>query len=150
MIPRFWHPLSRVRGPARRAIQKNWRRLDLLRRETQRAGRLRLIAAGVLPWGVTNACLAHPFRSSTGSTPPLPGPSSSPSRASFGRPAMRSRFAHTMEEELGERPEWRARLQSPFWRDFLQLTEELVGLPRHLSQHSGGVIISTTRIDEQV
>lgn len=63
---------------------------------------------------------------------------------------MRSRFAHSLEQELSQLPEWKSRLQSPFWQDFLRLTQELVGLPRHLSQHSGGVIISTTRIDEQV
>lgn len=63
---------------------------------------------------------------------------------------MRSRFAHSLEQELGEHPEWRARLRSSFWRDFLDLVQQLIGMPRHLSQHSGGVIISTTRIDEQV
>ena len=47
-------------------------------------------------------------------------------------------------------PEFAHRLQFPIWRDFLQLVEQLRGLPRHLSQHSGGIIISTTRIDEQV
>ena len=47
-------------------------------------------------------------------------------------------------------PDWERRLQFPIWRDFMGLVEEIRGLPRHLSQHSGGVIISTTRMDEQV
>lgn len=63
---------------------------------------------------------------------------------------MRSRFAGSLAEELAALPEFATRLRFPIWRDFVRLVEELRGLPRHLSQHSGGVIISTTRIDEQV
>ncbi len=63
---------------------------------------------------------------------------------------MHSRFADALEAELTEMPEFADRLQFPIWRDFLQLVDELRGLPRHLSQHSGGIIISTNRIDEQV
>lgn len=63
---------------------------------------------------------------------------------------MKSRFSHNLQEELSLLPEWRERLSSPFWQDFIRLVEEIIGMPRHLSQHSGGVIISTTRMDEQV
>jgi error-prone DNA polymerase len=63
---------------------------------------------------------------------------------------MRSRFSGSLAQELAAMPEFASRLESPIWRDFFRLVEELRGLPRHLSQHSGGVIISTTRIDEQV
>jgi DNA polymerase III alpha subunit len=63
---------------------------------------------------------------------------------------MRSRFAGNLKDELEAMPEFATRQRFPIWRDFIDLVEQLRGLPRHLSQHSGGVIISTTRIDEQV
>jgi error-prone DNA polymerase len=63
---------------------------------------------------------------------------------------MRSRFAGSLEEEMAGMPEFASRLRFSIWRDFLRLVSELRGLPRHLSQHSGGMIISTSRIDEQV
>ncbi|HEY4686051.1 MAG TPA: error-prone DNA polymerase [Dehalococcoidia bacterium] len=63
---------------------------------------------------------------------------------------MHSRFAGSLEDELAAMPEFAARMKFPIWRDFLRLVNELRGLPRHLSQHSGGIIISSSRIDEQV
>jgi error-prone DNA polymerase len=63
---------------------------------------------------------------------------------------MHSRFAKGLEQELSEMPEFATRMKFPIWQDFLRLVNELRGLPRHLSQHSGGMIISTSRIDEQV
>ncbi|HUZ84910.1 MAG TPA: PHP domain-containing protein, partial [Gaiellales bacterium] len=44
----------------------------------------------------------------------------------------------------------RERLGSTRWRAFAFLMEEIRGLPRHLSQHSGGMIISTTPLVELV
>jgi error-prone DNA polymerase len=46
--------------------------------------------------------------------------------------------------------ELRGRLDSPRWRAFRFLMEEIRGLPRHLSQHSGGMVISTTPLVELV
>jgi DNA polymerase III alpha subunit len=63
---------------------------------------------------------------------------------------MRSRFHGRLAEELASMPEFAQRLKFPIWQDFIELVEQLHGMPRHLSQHSGGVIISTNRIDEQV
>ena len=63
---------------------------------------------------------------------------------------MQGRFSKRLEEELEEMPEFASRMQFKIWADFLRLVNELRGLPRHLSQHSGGIIISTSRIDEQV
>ncbi len=63
---------------------------------------------------------------------------------------MHSRFAGGLEDELAAMPEFAARMKFPIWQDFLRLVNELRGMPRHLSQHSGGVIISSTRMDEQV
>jgi error-prone DNA polymerase len=63
---------------------------------------------------------------------------------------MHSRFSTGLESELAAMPQFASRLRFPIWRDFVRLVEELRGMPRHLSQHSGGMIISTSRIDEQV
>ena len=63
---------------------------------------------------------------------------------------MHSRFAGRLEDEMVAMPEFASRMRFPIWRDFLQLVNALRGMPRHLGQHSGGMIISTTRIDEQV
>ncbi len=63
---------------------------------------------------------------------------------------IRGRFAGTLVEEMRALPEFRNRMDAPLWQTFIELVEELVGKPRHLSQHSGGVIISSTPIVEQV
>jgi len=63
---------------------------------------------------------------------------------------MHSRFAEGLQHELAEMPEFASRMKFPIWQDFLQIVNQLLGLPRHLSQHSGGMIISSNRIDEQV
>jgi error-prone DNA polymerase len=63
---------------------------------------------------------------------------------------MHSRFAEGLEKELAAIPEFASRMKFPIWRDFLWVVNQLLGLPRHLSQHSGGIIISSNRIDEQV
>ncbi len=63
---------------------------------------------------------------------------------------MHSRFAGGLYDEMQAMPDFAHRLQFPIWRDFVSLVEQIRGLPRHLSQHSGGIIISTNRMDEQV
>ncbi len=63
---------------------------------------------------------------------------------------MHSRFAQGLRYEMSQMPEFAHRQQFPIWQEFMTLVEQIVGLPRHLSQHSGGIIISSTRMDEQV
>jgi len=63
---------------------------------------------------------------------------------------MRGRFAGTLEQEMRTLPEFHGRTQAPVWREFRRLVEELRGKPRHLGQHSGGVMLSSTPIVEQV
>jgi error-prone DNA polymerase len=41
-------------------------------------------------------------------------------------------------------------LGAPRWRAFRFLMDEIMGLPRHISQHSGGMVISTTPLVELV
>src|SRR5262249_29667929 len=48
-----------------------------------------------------------------------------------------------MEEALGA-----LRARSPRWRAMAELLPEIAGLPRHLSQHPGGMGISTTPLIE--
>ncbi|MEX2245408.1 MAG: error-prone DNA polymerase [Dehalococcoidia bacterium] len=63
---------------------------------------------------------------------------------------MRGRFARTLQEEMRAIPEFAGRMEAPIWREFARLVEELRGMPRHLGQHSGGMIISSTPLVEQV
>jgi error-prone DNA polymerase len=48
-----------------------------------------------------------------------------------------------MEETLGK-----LRARSPRWRALAELLPEIAGLPRHISQHPGGMVISTTPLVE--
>ena len=43
-----------------------------------------------------------------------------------------------------------AKLTSPRWRAFAELCREIAGLPRHISQHPGGMVISTRPLVELV
>jgi error-prone DNA polymerase len=51
--------------------------------------------------------------------------------------------ARKVAEELALLPDAERRLRSPRWRAFAELCGEIAGLPRHLSQHPGGMVIST-------
>src|SRR5207302_1507210 len=50
--------------------------------------------------------------------------------------------AKRVAEELQRMPDARGKLQSARWRAFCELTGEIAGLPRHISQHPGGMVIS--------
>jgi error-prone DNA polymerase len=53
-------------------------------------------------------------------------------------------------EELERLPGAEAKLASPRWRAFGQLCAEIGGLPRHLSQHPGGMVVSSRPLVELV
>jgi error-prone DNA polymerase len=53
-------------------------------------------------------------------------------------------------DELAKLPDAEAKLASPRWRAFVELCSELGGLPRHISQHPGGMVISTRPLVELV
>jgi error-prone DNA polymerase len=55
-----------------------------------------------------------------------------------------------VREELAKLPDGEAKLDSPRWRAFTELCGEIGGLPRHLSQHPGGMVISTRPLIELV
>src|SRR5207248_941749 len=46
-------------------------------------------------------------------------------------------------EEVASLPDAETKLRSPRWRTFCELCREIGGLPRHASQHPGGMVISS-------
>ncbi|MEO2139272.1 MAG: PHP domain-containing protein, partial [Thermoleophilia bacterium] len=58
--------------------------------------------------------------------------------------------ADAVEEEIRRMPGGADRLRSRRWRTLAMLAKEAAGLPRHLSQHSGGMIVSATPLVELV
>ncbi|MGN6032435.1 MAG: DNA polymerase III subunit alpha, partial [Thermomicrobiales bacterium] len=60
------------------------------------------------------------------------------------------RKASALGEELAKLPEFAGRLDVPPWSSLIALAEQLSGFPRHMTQHSGGIVISSQRLDELV
>jgi error-prone DNA polymerase len=58
--------------------------------------------------------------------------------------------ARKVGEEMEHVPGAPAPLASPRWRAFRELCGEIAGLPRHLSQHPGGMVISSRPLVELV
>ncbi|MGE3235741.1 MAG: DNA polymerase III subunit alpha, partial [Thermoleophilia bacterium] len=58
--------------------------------------------------------------------------------------------AHAVEDELARLPDGPAKLASPRWRALAFLARQAAGLPRHLSQHSGGMVVSARPLVELV
>jgi error-prone DNA polymerase len=58
--------------------------------------------------------------------------------------------AKRVAEELALLPDAEQKLLSPRWRAFAELTREIAGLPRHISQHPGGMVISSRPLIELV
>jgi error-prone DNA polymerase len=53
-------------------------------------------------------------------------------------------------EEIGRLPDGETKLRSPRWRALAELSTQIAGLPRHISQHPGGMVISTRPLVELV
>jgi error-prone DNA polymerase len=60
------------------------------------------------------------------------------------------RSAKGLRDELRKLPAFADRTDAPLWRDLCDLAEEIAGLPRHISQHVGGMIISSSPLVELV
>ena len=58
--------------------------------------------------------------------------------------------ATRVREELERLPDGERKLESRRWRAFAWLAGEIAGLPRHVSQHPGGMIVSTRPLVELV
>ncbi|HEY8489672.1 MAG TPA: DNA polymerase III subunit alpha, partial [Dehalococcoidia bacterium] len=52
--------------------------------------------------------------------------------------------------ELARVPELASKAETPAWRHLVALTREIAGLPRHVSQHVGGMIIASQPLVELV
>jgi len=53
-------------------------------------------------------------------------------------------------EEMGRLEHYREKLDSPLWRHLADLAEQIAGFPRHISQHVGGMVISSRPLIELV
>jgi error-prone DNA polymerase len=58
--------------------------------------------------------------------------------------------AKRVVDELQLLPDANRKLLSPRWRAFTELCHEIAGLPRHISQHPGGMVISSRPLVELV
>jgi error-prone DNA polymerase len=58
--------------------------------------------------------------------------------------------AQRVADEIAALPEAATKLRSPRWRAFGALCAEIAGLPRHISQHPGGMVISSRPLVELV
>src|SRR5690606_41951542 len=48
-----------------------------------------------------------------------------------------------LREVMLSLPGFRDKVEAPLWRDLISLAEEISGFPRHISQHVGGMVISS-------
>jgi error-prone DNA polymerase len=58
--------------------------------------------------------------------------------------------AHEVGDEMRLVPELRPLADAPIWRDLIALTHQLAGMPRHIGQHVGGVVISAEPLSSVV
>ncbi|HKU57439.1 MAG TPA: error-prone DNA polymerase [Gaiellaceae bacterium] len=58
--------------------------------------------------------------------------------------------AQRVADEIAALPDAATKLRSPRWRAFGSLCAEIAGLPRHISQHPGGMVISSRPLVELV
>ena len=58
--------------------------------------------------------------------------------------------ASDLAREMERLPEFRDRLDAPLWQELIALSEQIAGFPRHVSQHSGGMVISSQPLVELV
>ena len=63
---------------------------------------------------------------------------------------LQSRDAGSLAIEMGELPAFRERVNAPGWRDLIELAPQLIGAPKGLGQHVGGMILSSSPIPEMV
>src|SRR6266516_3610412 len=55
-----------------------------------------------------------------------------------------------LADELEQLPGFQGRTAAPLWKELCELAEEIAGLPRHMSQHVGGMVISSRPLVEIV
>ena len=55
-----------------------------------------------------------------------------------------------LKEELEHLPGFKEKVNAPLWKELCEMAEEIRGLPRHITQHVGGMIISSRPLVEIV
>ena len=63
---------------------------------------------------------------------------------------LHSHHAGELREEMLRMPDFRDRVDTPGWRDLLDLAPQLMNAPRGLSQHVGGMVLSSSPMPEMV
>ena len=63
---------------------------------------------------------------------------------------LQSRDAGSLAIEMEELPAFRERVNAPGWRGLIDLAPQLIGAPKGLGQHVGGMILSSSPIPEMV
>ncbi|MHB8621645.1 MAG: DNA polymerase III subunit alpha, partial [Chloroflexota bacterium] len=58
--------------------------------------------------------------------------------------------SNSVAEEMKHAPEFASRTEAPIWRDLIQLASELMGMPRHIGQHVGGIVLSKDSLKSSV
>ncbi len=73
-----------------------------------------------------------------------------PERLSLLSKRLHSHHAADLRQEMAELAEFKDKVGAPGWRDLLDLAPQLMGAPRGLSQHVGGMVLSSSPIPEMV
>ena len=63
---------------------------------------------------------------------------------------LHSHHAADLRDEMSQLPDFRDRVDAPGWRDLLHLAPQLMDAPRGLSQHVGGMVLSSSPMPEMV
>ena len=63
---------------------------------------------------------------------------------------LHSHDAEDLRDEMAQLPDFRDRVDAQGWRDLLELAPQLMDAPRSLSQHVGGMVLSSSPIPEMV
>ena len=63
---------------------------------------------------------------------------------------LHSHHADDLRHEMTQLPEFKDKVDAPGWRDLLHLAPQLMGAPRGLGQHVGGMVLSSSPIPEMV
>ena len=63
---------------------------------------------------------------------------------------LSSHNAADLRGEMAQMPEFKDKVDAPGWRDLLHLAPQLMGAPRGLSQHVGGMVLSSSCLSEMV
>ena len=58
--------------------------------------------------------------------------------------------AHQIREEMLAMPDFKDKVDAPVWRDLIDLAGQLAGFPRGLSQHPGGMVLSSVPLMDSV